>query len=221
MKLMKDNKMFLEITQLPNKKEPFILACSGGVDSMAGADFLRRGGFNFTLAYFNHKTPQALEFEQQVRRFGKENNIPVVIGYLSKELPKGSSQEHFWRDERYRWLESYGQTIVTCHHLDDAVEGWIFSSLHGEGKVIPYRRPGVLRPFLLNTKVDMMQWCRQHQVTWVEDVSNAEMVHARNRIRHSIIPECKLINPGLNKVIKKKILEQVKGQKNEDEIKNT
>lgn len=205
--------MFLQLTRLPKRDEDFILACSGGVDSMAAAHFLSAGGRSFTLGYFNHATPQANEFQHHVETWGKSNGLKVEVGKLENHPPKGESVEAFWRKARYRWLESFGKTIVTCHHLDDAVEGWVLSSLHGEGKVIPFQRKGnncnVLRPFLLNTKADMMEWCKYHNVQWVDDESNQDLHHSRNRIRHVILPHIRIINPGISKVIKKKILRQV------------
>ena len=200
----------LKLTILPARNQKFILACSGGSDSMAAAHFLKEGGRSFTLAYFNHATEQADEMEECVKAFGLSNNLPVSIGKIQNEKHKEQSLEEWWRIERYRFFHSFKQTIVTCHHLDDAVEGWVFSSLHGEGKVIPHQWDWILRPFLLNTKEEMTNWCIQHSVKWVEDRSNQDTHHPRNLIRKVILPECKKINPGLNKVIRKKILQQIK-----------
>lgn len=189
-------------------QSPFLLACSGGVDSMAIADFYKRGNKNFTVAYFNHKTPHADMMSNHVQLWAEQNNVKFVTGTILCDKPKEESKEEFWRNQRYAWLKSFGLPIVTCHHLDDAIETWIFSSLHGNPKVIAPVNGNVFRPFLLNTKEELKQWCQQHAVKWVEDLSNQDVHFPRNRIRHNIIPEAMKINPGLNKVIKKKILKE-------------
>jgi tRNA(Ile)-lysidine synthase len=186
----------------------FILACSGGVDSMAAADFFRRGKKNFKLAYFHHSTPQADEMMKVVKRYGYLYAIDVEVGYLQTDPPKGQSREMFWREQRYAWLLSLNMPVITCHHLNDVVETWIFSSLHGQPKLIPAINGNVLRPFLLNEKQELIDWCQKHNVKWHEDASNADVRFPRNRIRHVILPECLKINPGLAKVLRKKLLKE-------------
>lgn len=194
-----------------SRDQKFILACSGGVDSMAIADFYKRGGKNFAVAYFNHQTPQANVMSDFVSSWAANNNIPFITGTLSKEKDKKLSQEEYWRDERYAWLKSFNLPIVTCHHLNDAVETWIFSSLHGNSKTISFKNGNVFRPFLTNKKQDLIDWCIRHNVKWIEDQSNKDVSFPRNKIRHDIMPQALEINPGLYKVIKKKIIKECVG----------
>lgn len=201
--------MLHQLFDMP-RTEHFLLACSGGVDSMAVADFYRRGGKNFTLAYFDHGTPRADAMSLHVRRYAERHGIPFITGQILLEKPKGQSPEEFWRLERYRWLTSHQEKVITCHHLNDAMETWLFSSLHGTSKIISPINGLVRRPFLLNTKQSLVEWCVRHDVEWMEDTSNADVKTPRNRIRHNILPECLKINPGLAKVIKRKIIAVVK-----------
>jgi tRNA(Ile)-lysidine synthase len=193
-----------------DKKTPFLLACSGGADSMAIADFYKRGGKQFTIAYFNHGTPQALNMLNVTEVWARQNNVKHIAGSIKKEREKGQSLEEYWRDERYAWLKSFNLPIVTCHHLDDAIETWIFSALRGNPKIIPSKNGLVLRPFLTNTKASLKEWCIRHDVKWFEDLSNKDVHYPRNRIRHNVIPEALKINPGLYKVIKKKVILDLK-----------
>lgn len=178
---------------------------------MAVADFYKRGGKNFDLAYFHHGTPQANEMWYHVAKWANDNNVIVNRGDIQvPNKPKGMSPEEHWRIERYAWLLSIaeGKPIITCHHLDDACETWIFSALNGNPKVIApvVKGPNILRPFLTTTKQDMIDWCLNHKVSWFEDKSNKDVSTPRNRIRHNIMPEAFIINPGLRKVVKKKIV---------------
>jgi tRNA(Ile)-lysidine synthase len=200
------------LNQLYNmsRNQPFLLACSGGVDSMAIADFYKRGGKNFFIAYFHHGTPQADAMRAFTSSWATNNGVPYLTGTISRERAKNESKEEFWRNERYSWLKSFNLPIVTCHHLGDAVEGYIFSALNGNPKIILSRNENVYRPFLLNSKEELMAWALKHEVKWVEDESNKDVNYPRNRIRHNIIPEALKVNPGLPKVVKKKIIEASK-----------
>jgi tRNA(Ile)-lysidine synthase len=187
----------------------FILACSGGVDSMAIADFYWRGGKNFDIAYFNHGTPQSEEMYQFLKSWAHEHSgIVLHTAKISRSRHKDESLEEYWRNERYSWLNSFDCPVVTCHHLDDCVETWIFSSLHGNPKLISLRNKNVVRPFLTTKKHVLIDWCNSHSVKWIDDVSNEDINFPRNRIRHCIVPQALAVNPGLHKVVKKKILSE-------------
>lgn len=181
---------------------------------MAVADFYARGGKNFVLAYFDHGTGNRHGALPIIRKFADLKGIELVIGKIQSEKPKELSPEEHWRNERYRWLISLERPIVTCHHLNDVAETWIFSSLHGNPKLIQYqgiassygKNEVLYRPFLVNTKESLRKWCFQHNVKWFEDVSNNDTRYPRNFIRHTLMPGCLQVNPGLLKTLKKKVL---------------
>lgn len=169
---------------------------------MAAADFLRRK-HDVTLAFFHHMTPDCAEAERAVIEYAEEHSLPVVRQVISKECPLGKSGEEHWRDERYKFLESLGSTVVTAHTLNDCVETYVWSSLHGNPKVIPYQRNNVVRPFLLTTKDDFLRWAKHNDIVWHEDSSNENTVHMRNYVRHELMPHALHVNPGLYKVVKR------------------
>ena len=51
----------------------------------------------------------------------------------------------------------------------------------------------------------MVNWCERKEVPWIEDTTNKDNNFARNRIRNVILPEIKKINPGIQKVVAKKV----------------
>lgn len=183
------------------------VAVSGGVDSMAVLDFLSRGK-KVRAMYFNHGTEYGERCEKFLVDYCKIKDIELCIGkYGERDLSK--SKEEDWRDQRYSFLESnnLGNKIITCHHLDDVIETWIFSSLHGMSKLIPYRRNEVIRPFLLNKKDVFYNWCDRKKIPYIEDPSNKDDDYMRNYIRNNIVKHALVINPGLHKNLKKKIIE--------------
>ena len=150
-----------------------VIACSGGLDSMVATDFLLRSNRSIKLAYFNHDTVHSREAQKFVEDFANSRNLDLVIGRMKGTKGKRSLEE-YWRDERYDFINSISSKfIVTCHHLDDAVETWLMSSLHGQPKLIPYRRfPNVYRPFLITGRKVLETTAKRNLVKWIEDPSN-------------------------------------------------
>jgi tRNA(Ile)-lysidine synthase len=189
------------------------IACSGGVDSMVIADFLSNN-HDVTLLYFNHGTTAGDVAQAFLEQHAHDNNLKLRIGEINDpRAPKGKSTEEHWRKERYKWLDEQarqlGTEIVTGHHLDDCVETWIWSSLNGTGKIVPYRRKQVIRPFRLNTKEQFYKWAEKYSVDFIEDPSNTNTKYMRNYVRHELMPHALRVNPGLHKVVRKKVLTEV------------
>jgi tRNA(Ile)-lysidine synthase len=180
------------------------VACSGGADSMAVLDFLRRS-HKVTAAYFNHGSSHAIEAEELVRQYCLEHDLECVRGFIQQPKDKKLSLEEFWRNERYRFFSTLGE-VVTGHNLGDVVEWWLMSSAHGEAKLIPFRNKNVFRPFLTTTKEEFETWCQRKSVPFIEDPSNQDQKFARNLMRKKIVPLMKIVNPGIEKVLKKKLL---------------
>ncbi len=182
------------------------LACSGGVDSMVALAFLRRN-HNVTVLHFNHGTEHGRQAEEFVTDYCRENNIDILrddIGYDT--IPPGNNREAWWREKRYRFFDGYpGHPVVTAHHLDDCVETWVWSSMHGTGKIIPYANKNVIRPFRLNKKRELELWANLHGVEYIEDDSNQDTCYTRNYIRHEMMPNVLRVNPGIHKTIAKKV----------------
>lgn len=177
------------------------IACSGGVDSMAIVDFLKRK-HDVTIAHFNHRTQHGEEASKFVSTYCTEHNIPMLYGTCRSERGTDESMEEYWRRERYDFLGELGP-VITCHHLDDCVETYIWSSLHGTPKVIPLTRNNVLRPFLTTRKSEFIRWCTQHNVLWIEDHSNVDTKYIRNYIRNEMMPHVLKVNPGIHTLVKK------------------
>jgi len=189
------------IGKLPRK---CTIAFSGGIDSVVISDFLMNGKRDIELAFFHHGTVNSQRAEEFVVTFAAERKVPLRIGRINSNKSRGLSPEEFWRNERYAFLDSLGGTVITGHHLGDAIETWIFTSLHGESRLIPYSRGNVIRPFLTTHKDEIRSWASRRSLSWIEDESNSDPRYMRNLIRMEIVPHALKINPGLGKVLRKK-----------------
>jgi tRNA(Ile)-lysidine synthase len=182
------------------------VAVSGGIDSMAVLDFLRRGKRDITVLHYNHSTPFAGAAEGLVREYCRTYALPLLTEKNEAEAPSGASMENFWRKQRYSFFAKVNLPIITCHHLDDAVESWVFTSMHGNPFLIPHKRDNFIRPFLITEKSELSYWAITKNVPYISDPSNNETKYQRNYIRHKMMPHVLRINPGIKKTIKKKYL---------------
>lgn len=186
------------LVPLPKK---VTVACSGGIDSMAVVDFLRRK-HDVAIAHFHHRTEHGNEASKFVAQYCSENNITMIFGTCRSERGVDESMEEYWRRERYDFLSDLGP-VITCHHLDDCVETYVWSSLHGTPKVIPMIRNNVLRPFLTTRKSEFVKWCDKNGVSYINDESNDDTKYTRNYIRKEMMPHVLRVNPGIHTLVKK------------------
>lgn len=190
--------------KLPQK---VYLALSGGPDSMAVLDFLLRGGKEVIALYFNHGTDHGDYAEEFVTGYCDERGVELYISHKNRERERGESPEEYWRNMRYDFFNRYTDApIILCQHLNDQAEQYLFSAMNGNPDIMPCQSGNIIRPFMLNTKEELLDWCDRKDVPYVIDPSNADTRYMRNQIRHKIMPEVLKVNPGFLKVIKKKIL---------------
>lgn len=185
------------------------LAISGGVDSVAALDFLVKK-HKVSLLHVNHSEGNSNVSEHFVSELAAKYGCNMYSYYINTPKPKALSLEEFWRIERYKFFHSFDEPVVTAHTLDDCVETWLWSSMHGQGKVIPTYNRNVVRPFLLTRKKEFISWAAKYNISWIEDESNNDMGLTRNYIRHMLMPHALKVNPGLYKTILKKVKSNVK-----------
>lgn len=186
-------------------KNHFYVAMSGGVDSLALAAFLASGKKSFSAVHIHHGTEHANDFLSQVTSQCEWLKINLHVFHIDGNIPSGRSHEDWWREKRYEVFHNLDAEIMTAHTLDDQVEQWIFSSLHGNPKLIPVRNQNVIRPFLRAKKSDLEEFCKGRNLRWINDPSNFNVRYSRSRIRARIVPEALEVNPGLYTVIRKKV----------------
>ena len=181
------------------------VAFSGGVDSVAVTNFLSNNHIVY-CAFFHHRTEDSERAMWFVKNYCKEHKLGLRIDYLNGDKPKDLSEEEFWRNCRYEFLDQLASEdfpVITAHHLDDCVETYIWSCLHGKAKLPQLRRGNILRPFLTTPKSEFASWCVRKQLSWYTDTSNDNTKYTRNYIRQELMPHALRVNPGLKTVVKK------------------
>lgn len=189
------------------------VALSGGPDSVAALAFLNAGTRRVSAAFVHHGTETSDRSFKVVRDVCKQLGVPLRWTRLSPVNSKESGLEATWRNQRYEFLDQSRTPVITAHHLDDAVEWWVFSSLHGESKLIPRSRGVYLRPFLLTRKEKLIEYCEDLNLPYYIDNTNLLEDRPRVLIRNRMMYDCLKINPGLHKTIKKKYLREIEDER--------
>lgn len=187
----------------------FLLACSGGVDSMVLVDLCHRCNLDFVIAHCNFRLRGAASDgdEALVKEVGKSADIEIfvthfdTIGYINKNKV---SLQIAARELRYAWfVELMGEkaidTLVTAHHADDNLETFVINLSRGTGIAgltgIPSKTEMISRPLLPFSRDQILAYAHGHNLAWREDSSNNDTKYLRNKIRHEIVPRLKELHP--------------------------
>ena len=192
-----------------DKKQPVLAAVSGGLDSMCLLYFLREQGYDVSCAHFNHQLrgAEAARDENFVRAWCEKEGIPFYPGtgdVRAHARATGKTEEEAGRDLRYAFLretaKSLGAQIALAHHLDDNAETVLLNLVRGtdlRGLCGMRPRQGdIVRPFLEQTREELVAYARAHNIPHVEDHTNADPnAAARNYLRLEILPRLRELNP--------------------------
>ena len=200
--------------KLLGKKLPkdLYVAFSGGSDSVCFTHFLLTLGFKITLLHFNHNISLDDELAYNfTKSFAKEYSLELITDHLNKPNNEKYSPEEYQRVYRYIFLEKFNdKPILMCHTLNDNMETWLFSSINGQSKLIPYRNKNIIRPFMLNSKQLVEKYLKENNLNYYLDSTNFNLNLPRNFIRHNLMTEIFKINKGFDSMISKLILKKYK-----------
>ena len=141
-KIKKFYNIFKSVVYRNIKKSSFLLAVSGGPDSLCLAYFGKKYSLEFKnkahVVIVDHKLRKDSTKEAaKVKKMLKNKKIDSKIINWKGALPKSNIQKSA-RDIRYSLLSNYCQDnnikyIVTGHHLDDQVENFFIRLVRGSG----------------------------------------------------------------------------------------
>lgn len=189
--------------------EKFILACSGGVDSVALVHLCHASELDFAIAHCNFglRGTHSDGDEEFVRVLANNLNKPFLVthfdtmDYVNKNKV---SVQMAARELRYAWFAEIMKekgigTLVTAHHADDNLETFFINLSRGTGinglAGIPAQTDSIARPLLKFTRNEILSYVKAQELQWREDSSNAETKYIRNKIRHKIVPLLKELHP--------------------------
>jgi tRNA(Ile)-lysidine synthase len=183
-----------------------VLAVSGGLDSMtlltAASRLTPRARHNVVVATFDHGTGRAAgRAAALVARYSARCGFICVTGRASTV----GTREEEWRRSRWHFLQDVaakrnGQ-VVTAHTRDDQIETVFIRILRDAGPrglAGLYADSEIVRPFLDVSRATLASYAKLRRVPFVDDPSNLDRRHLRNRIRLDILPTIVARKPGFS-----------------------
>jgi tRNA(Ile)-lysidine synthase len=196
-----------------------LVGLSGGPDSVCLLHLLHRLkekiGLKLYAAYVNHnlrpeETPGEIEFCTNLCK-------KLLIDFTVKSIDvnayakdQGLNKQEAARELRYRIFdetafEAGANKIALAHNADDQAETLIMRLLRGTGPKglcgIPATRGKIIRPLIQIERRTIEDFLSAEKIPFVIDSSNLRPDYFRNRIRQSIMPFFKEINPNLSATI--------------------
>ena len=186
---------------------PLGVALSGGADSSALlAGCAQRWPGQVIALHVNHGLQAAAaQFEAACQTLCANLNIPLRVARVNAGHAPGQSPEDAARIARYAALAALAGDatsaghiahIALAQHADDQVETLLLALSRGAGPAglaaMPahWERMGFHwhRPLLEVAATDIRHWLQERGISWVEDLTNADVGFTRNRIRADLLP---------------------------------
>lgn len=212
-----DERLLASMRKLGLTDTRLIVACSGGVDSLALVDSLARLkkqlALELIVVHFEHgiRGAESQSDAMFVEKVARARRLAFFIGHgdvPSVAAARGISIETAARELRYEYLERIRSAreasfILTAHHAGDQAETILMHLLRGTG---PAGLTGmralneathIARPLLGVTKEELRDYCLARDLVWREDSTNEFLDCTRNRIRLGLLPTLKRYNPNI------------------------
>jgi tRNA(Ile)-lysidine synthase len=179
----------------------YLLAVSGGADSMVLASLFQGLGLPYHIAHINYKLRgEDSDLDQKtVQDFCEKNHIQFHMYEVSEKDKKPENSIQLWaRELRYRFFREIQEKeklkfLVTAHHLNDQLETFIINLSKASGinglSGIPANSNHTLRPLLNFSKKEIYEYAEKNKIDFREDLSNKKSDYLRNKIRNEVVPK--------------------------------
>ena len=194
------NKIEKDIIKNLDTSKNYVVALSGGVDSAVLATVVAKQTPNLRSIFVRHNQKHSKELEEVANKIA--NNLKINHKALDSNLEENSSETKM-RDARYEILYHEledNEILLTGHTLSDKVETFFINLLRGTRvrglKSIPNMTPRLKRPLLGISKDNLINYAKENNIEYLDDVTNFDNKIIRNWIRNELIPKVDEKFPG-------------------------
>ena len=200
---------FIEQKELMNNSQLYLVALSGGADSVALLLALKKLGYNIEAAHcnFHLRGEESDRDEDFCKNLCRELDIKLHLAHFDTQTNAslhGISIEMAARNLRYNYFEALlkdinASAVCVAHHKDDSAETLLLNLIRGTGieglTGIKSKNNRIVRPFLCVRRNEIINYLEQQNQSFVTDSSNLVNDVQRNKIRLDIMPLLQTINP--------------------------
>ncbi|MGP1590425.1 MAG: tRNA lysidine(34) synthetase TilS [Prevotella sp.] len=200
---------FIEQKELMSKSQLYLVALSGGADSVALLLVLKRLSYNVEAAHcnFHLRGEESDRDEDFCKDLCRELDIKLHLAHFDTQTHAslhGISIEMAARNLRYNYFEALlkdidASAVCVAHHKDDSAETLLLNLVRGTGvdglTGIKSKNNNVVRPFLCVQRNEIISYLEQQKQSFVTDSSNLVNDVQRNKIRLDVMPLLQTINP--------------------------
>ena len=191
-----------------SQPEKVIVAFSGGMDSMVLTDLLITRNRKPTLLVVDHLDDYAKEEVSFATHVAKKHRLTLLVKKIKPKTEK-LSKEAYWSRERDDIFQLQSLPVLTGHHLEDAVEWYVMSSMQGASKLLNYNNRNVYRPLLITPKHQIIEYANHRQLTYLTDPTNADSgFNLRNKVRHELLGSNRNVFPGVSSTVRRLIVKK-------------
>ncbi|MEN9743218.1 MAG: tRNA lysidine(34) synthetase TilS [Bacteroidota bacterium] len=192
----------LQVQLAAHPANPYLIAVSGGLDSMLLLTLMHKSGLPIEALHVNYKlrsTASDLD-AQLVQDFCSSKQIKFHLYEVSSKEQrdlKTSNLQAKARQIRYDFFAQIAQQypqhlICTAQHANDQQETFWLQCFRGAGMKgmagMSIVENQIFRPFLNLTKTQLLEAAQALKLTWREDQSNLSVQYRRNLWRNQLLP---------------------------------
>lgn len=186
-----------------DQKETYLLAVSGGVDSMALLTVMKslKPQARIVVMHVHHGDHSNKDYRDQSYELIQKNCDHLEFIKSEHEL-KNEDEMRSFRLSFFEKMKQKYQTsfYLTAHHQDDVLETWLIKMIRGSGvdslSQFSEWNGKIFRPFYSLSKQDLIKYASGKKVTWIADPTNEVNDYLRNWLRNSWLPELDKFSAG-------------------------
>lgn len=211
---------------LLNTNDLYLVALSGGADSVALLLWMQEAGYRIHAAHcnFHLRGEESDRDEAFCQALCERLDVPLHLAHFDTHEYAALHQvsiEMAARELRYRWFgqlcrDVEAAAVCVAHHRDDSVETVLMNLLRGTGlrgltgiqprsELEDHGGEGgklmVLRPLLGVSRAEVEEFLAKRNQNYVTDSTNLEADVLRNRLRLQVLPLLAELNPAVKENI--------------------
>ena len=207
----------MEIKKYPHDKL-YLVAVSGGPDSMALLSLLKDSNYQVIVCFVNYHHRNNVDEEQKmVEDYVRSLSYRLEIKHCY--FDNSDNFENWAREQRYDFfaemMKKYrAESCFVGHHLDDLIETYFlqlergYVNYYGLKEQVSIKGVEIIRPLLKYSKASLLDYCLTNHIPYSYDYTNEDISLKRNYLRHRVLKDISYLD-------KDKILLEI-AQKNQE-----